>query len=371
MEFFSQQKGAKHLNELPELIEQFVTYWVQEHGKNCKTIRATKHVEYEARNPIQQMLKLVLPDYQYKNRKSYSQPFVNIAPDFLSYLKNEKGLRNSSVNHYVFYLRRFETYLKKINLNNLNHVSSIILNAFITESKADLCRTSVSNMCCTLKVFFRYLYREQLINKNINNLVEVPKKYQLANIPRSISWEEIQRMLDWVDRRTSIGKRDFAMLLLLITYGLRAHEVAKITLDDIDWNREKLRIPERKAGHSTTYPLSNFVAEAIIVYLKEARPNTENKHLFFRTLAPYKPIFYNCVSSRVMCYLNKAGITVHRGGSHTLRHSCVQHLLEANLPLKTIGDYVGHRSPSSTKIYTKIDLKSLREVAANHGEEVV
>ena len=318
------------------------------------------------------MLKLVLPNYQTKNRNPYnSQPFVKIAPNFLDYLKNEKGLRYSSVNHYVFYLRRFEIYLKKINLNNLKNVSSLIWSAFITESKTDLCHTSVSNMCCTLKVFFQYLYREQLIKKDISNFVTVPKKYQLSNIPRSISWEEIQHMLDTVERRTPIGKRDFAILLLLINYGLRAHEVAKITLNNIDWDRERLRIPERKAGHSTAYPLSNAVAEAIIIYLKEARPKTTDRHLFFRVLAPYKPIAHQVVSTRVTYYLRKAGITVHRRGSHTLRHSCIQRLLEANVPLKTIGDYVGHRSPSSTKIYTKIDIKSLREVAMAHGEEVV
>lgn len=367
---FTQENGAKTLEELPLLIEPFVYYWVQKHGKNCKTLRATKSVESEARNPIQQMLALILPDYQSESCKLANKPFINIAPNFFTHLRNERGLSPRTIKMYVFYLKRFEKYLTKINCD-VKNISSVIMNAFVTDSKKDLGQTSISGMCNGLKVFFRYLFREGLTNQDMSKFIETQKKYQLANIPRSISWENIQQMLDAVERRTPTGKRDYAMLLLLITYGLRANEVAKLTLDDIDWNRERLRVPERKAGHSTAYPLSSAVAEAIIIYIKEARPKTEDRHLFFRVFAPYTPLSYHSVSTRTTYYLRKAGIDAFRRGSHTLRHSCVQRLLEAHVPLKTIGDYVGHRSPSSTKIYTKIDIDALREVALTHGEEVI
>ena len=175
-------------------------------------------------------------------------------------------------------------------------------------------------------------------------------------------------MLEAVDRRTVRGRRDYAILLLLVTYGLRGHEVAKLTLDDIDWQRERLRVPERKAGHSTAYPLAGVVAEALIDYLQHGRPNTPDRHLFFRALAPCRPITNAAVSSSVADYLRNAGVKVHRPGAHTLRHTCVQRLVDAEFPLKTIGDYVGHRSPSSTEIYTKVALASLREVAMGDGE---
>jgi integrase/recombinase XerD len=93
-----------------------------------------------------------------------------------------------------------------------------------------------------------------------------------------------------------------------------------------------------------------------------------NRHLFFRMLAPQAPITNGAVSSRVAVYLQKAGIRVHRPGAHTLRHTCVQRLIDAEFPLKTIGDYVGHRSSESTRIYTKVALASLREVAMGDGE---
>jgi integrase/recombinase XerD len=174
-----------------------------------------------------------------------------------------------------------------------------------------------------------------------------------------------------VDCRTPVGRRDYAILLLLVTYGLRAREIASLTLDDVDWKRERILVSERKAGHNTAYPLAPVVGNAIIDYIQHGRPQTTDRHLFFRSLAPQKPMDHTSVSQRATLYLKRAGISVPRPGSHTLRHTCVQKLLEANVPLKTIGDYVGHRSASSTRIYTKIDVEGLREVALGDGEEIV
>jgi site-specific recombinase XerD len=139
-------------------------------------------------------------------------------------------------------------------------------------------------------------------------------------------------------------------------------------LEHIDWKRERFQVPERKAGHATAYPLAGVVAEALIDYLKRGRPETEDRHLFFRVVAPRSPITPATVSSSVAFYLQKAEIKVRKGGSHTLRHTCVQRLIDAEFPLKTIGDYVGHRSPESTRIYTKVAIEALREVAMGDGE---
>jgi integrase/recombinase XerD len=190
------------------------------------------------------------------------------------------------------------------------------------------------------------------------------------DLPRSISWADVRKMLESVDRRSALGKRDYAILLLLVTYGLRAHEVAGLRLDDIDWKRERLMVSERKAGHNTAYPLSSAVGEAIVGYLKHGRPQTSDRHLFFRALAPRAPLTSRAISGRVTNYLHKAGISVGRPGSHTLRHTCVQRLVDAELSFKTIGDYVGHASPSSTQIYAKVAVEALREVALGHGEEL-
>jgi site-specific recombinase XerD len=177
-------------------------------------------------------------------------------------------------------------------------------------------------------------------------------------------------MLDQVDRRTVFGRRDYAMLLLMAVYGLRAREVALLTLDDIDWKRDRLHVRGRKAEHSTTYPLAPVVGEAIVDYLRNGRPGVQSRLLFWRHLAPQSPLTQSAVSATASKYLHRAGIPVSRPGSHTLRHACVQRLVDTGFSLKTIGDYVGHRVASSTMIYAKVQVDGLREVALGDGEDL-
>ena len=128
---------------------------------------------------------------------------------------------------------------------------------------------------------------------------------------------------------------------------------------------------DRKAGNSTTYPLSAVVGAAIIDHVKNGRPATTDRHVFLRTCAPLVPIGSAAVTCRAAYFIRKAGIDVPRPGSHTLQHSCVQRLVNANFSLKHIGDYVGHRDPASTQIYGKVAIEQLREVAQGDGEEVL
>lgn len=229
-------------------------------------------------------------------------------------------------------------------------------------------RNARRNLCGTVRVFLRSCHREGQVAEDLSAAVTTPQFYRLADLPRSITWEEVRRMFAAVDRRTARGCRDYAMLLLLVTYGLRAHEVARLTLDDVDWPRERVRIAERKAGHWTTYPLATVIAEALIAYLKRGRPTTSDRHLFFRTVGPRAPITSAAIAASVGHYLRMAGIPVHRAGSHTLRHTCVQRLVDAEFAPKVIGDYVGHRSVASTAVYAKIALHALRDVALGDGE---
>jgi site-specific recombinase XerD len=370
---FSQKRGAKEWDELPGHIGAFSNWWASKHGTGQRSPTSRKKVVAEARNPIEQMLRLVIPCFAGTGRSHKPEnPFEDQAPGFFQYLREERGLRPSTIWHYEHGLRHFAGYLKKINLTALGHLSAPVLSAFVMErAQKPLCMATRSNICGILRVFLRYLHREGVLDRDLARTVEFPQEYRLSHIPRSITWDEVRRVLQAVDRRTPAGKRDYAMLLLLVTYGLRAHEVAALTLDDIDWRNGRLRIPERKAGHSTAYPLSPLVGQTIIEYLKEGRPKTTDRHVFFRVLAPYKPITSAVLSCRARDYLLKAGISCPRPGSHTFRHTCVQRLIDAEFTLKTIGDYVGHRSPASTEIYTKVDIEALREVACGDGEDVV
>jgi site-specific recombinase XerD len=364
-------QGATMYSDLPDHIERFVDLWIRQHGKNCKTPRALSSVEGDARNPIEQMLSCILPNYTGRGRTHKALPFIDQAAGFFPYLEHERGLRKASIVHYEHYLRRFEGYLQCADLRDLKNLSPELISSFVVDRSALLSKSSQSGLCVCLRVFLQYLRREDVISRDLSCCVESPRSYRCAHLPRSISWDDVGKTIQGIDRRTPTGKRDYSVMLLLATYGLRGVEVANLKLEHIDWKRNRLLIPERKAGHCTAYPLSSDVGNAILEYLQNGRPEEADRHVFYRHLAPRRPMSSAAVSARVAHYLKKAGVTVVRPGSHTLRHSCIQRLVDSDFPLKIIGDYVGHRSPSSTEIYTKIQVESLRQVALGDGEAVL
>lgn len=370
---FAKSQGASEYADLPDQLEPFVQAWIRERVRGRISIRAREKAGGEVRNPIRQMLRLAIPDYVGLARPHKpDNPFERQAPRFLTYLAEERGLRPRSIDHYRFHLRQFAAYLQRIGIDDLESVSPTVLSSFVAEyAPPRISWTTMRGACATLRVFLRYLHREGVIDKDFSPLVEFPLSYRHASVPRSISWEQVEQVLAGVDRRSACGKRDYAMLLLLSTYGLRACEVAALTLDDIDWRNERLKIRERKAGNTTTYPLSVAVGSAIVDYLKNARPQTTCREVFMRTAAPLAPIGHAAVVCRAAHFIRKAGINVPRAGSHVLRHSCVQRLLNAHFSLKHIGDYVGHRSASSTQVYGKIAVEQLREIAAGQGEDAL
>jgi site-specific recombinase XerD len=348
---FAASRGATTLQELPE--------------------HAVSLLAGEARVPVEQMLRLVVPGFEGVGRPKAATPFREAAPGFVAYLREERGLRESTILQYGHHLRRFEQYLGRIRLDDLDALTPAVLSAFVVDSSTGLAKTSLRDRCGVLRVFLRYLHREQLVRRDLSATVESPQVYRLSEIPRSISWNDVGRVLEGVDRRSPTGKRDYAILLLLVTYGLRAREVAALSLDHVDWRSERLRIPERKAGHSTAFPLSPIVGEALLEYIQQGRPKSSCRQVFLRALAPHRPVTQGAVSARAAHYLRKAGLNVPRPGSHTLRHTCVQRLVDADFSLKQIGDFVGHRSPSSTEIYSKVAVESLRELALGDGEDVL
>lgn len=369
---FAKAHGATQMEDLPGHVESFVQEWLVARRKGKLSEPQRKKIVYCVRNPIRQMLRVALPDYVGLGRPHKAEnPFQAQAPHFFDYLRLEKGLREATIWQYRHSLRKLAAYFQRIALDDVTHLSPAVLSCFVAECSRGASWSELRNRCGHLRVFLRYLHRERVLTKDLSRAVDPPQKFRLSGLPRSISWADVRRMLETVERRSAVGKRDYAILLLLVTYGLRAREIAALTLDDIDWRNDRLRIPERKAGHSTAYPLSALVGEAIVDYLKNGRPTSSSRNLFFRGMAPIQPIGSAAVSGCAGRYLRKAGIKVPRAGSHTLRHTCAQRLLDADLSLKSIGDYLGHGSPSSTQIYTKVAIEALRQVALGDGEDAI
>lgn len=371
---FAQSRGARTVADLPRLADAFVASWIKRHPRRCLSKRGLELVRSEAHAPVYQMLRVVLPDFAAEERLgagSKPWPFEDRVAGFGEYLTRERGLSPETIREYRHHLLRFESYLRRRKATRLAQLSPLLVSGFITEGAARLSIGSLRGRCGTLRVFLRYLRREGICPVDLSGVVEWPRSYRLAEIPRSISPEEVGRVLSGIDRRTPVGKRDHAVLLLLVTYGLRAREVAALKFDDLDWEHDRLRVPARKAGHSTVFPLSSTVGAALVDYIRHGRVHSAERFVFLNGLPPFRPVRHHVVSHRATTALRRAGISVRRPGSHTFRHTCVQRLVDARFPFKVIGDYVGHRSPDTTRIYGKVDLESLREVALGDGEEVL
>lgn len=183
-----------------------------------------------------------------------------------------------------------------------------MLDGFIAERRARISAQSLGVPCTVLRVFLRYLFRQRIICRNLSTLVEGPRKYTLSDVPRSIGAADVERMLSAVERRSLVGCRDYAMLMLLVVFGLRAREVAALTLDDFDWRGNKLHVRGRKAGHADVYPLAPEVGEAVLDYLRRARPMTRERRVFFRVTAPRIAVTHRTVFRQVRVYLVPAPI---------------------------------------------------------------
>jgi site-specific recombinase XerD len=188
-----------------------------------------------------------------------------------------------SITQYVYHLRLFEAYLQRAGVRALADLSPALLTAFLTEPGLRGTRLGPDSMQGrggTLRVFLRYLHRQQLMATDLSRAVPRRRGYRQATLPRAITWGEVERVLAVADRRTPVGKRDYAILLLLATYGLRAKDVASLRLDDVDWPRAQIHVRARKNGHSTLYPLATGVGDALVDYLQSGRASVADRQIF-------------------------------------------------------------------------------------------
>jgi site-specific recombinase XerD len=367
---FARQRGADRVELLTGQLDAFVRAQLRHRARPCRS-RAARHTYcYDLRKPIEQFLQVVLFG-EPMPRSSASHPFVQWAPGFFAHLRDERGLSAATVAGYAHQLVMFEEFVVGRCVTDPGAMSAALFDAFLAERRTRVSARSLGTTCASLRAFLRYLFREGVVRRDLSAAVDGPRLYTQSEVPRSIPADDVKRMLEVIERRAITGRRDYAMLLLLVVYGLRAREVAALALDDLDWRAAVLHVRGRKAGHAATYPLTTEVGEALLDYLRRGRPETSERCLFFRAVAPRGAMTHQIVSRRAEFYLRRAGIDVARPGSHTLRHSCAQRLVDAEFSLKVIGDFLGHRNPSSTRIYCKVAIDALREVALGDGEVVL
>ena len=218
-------------------------------------------------------------------------------------------------------------------------------------------------MVTAIRSFCRFLFRYGETKRDLAGAIPTVPAWRLAELPRYLEADDVERVVQACDRSTSVGRRDYAILLLLARLGLRAGEVIALELDDIDWRAGVLTV-RGKGRYHDDLPLPPDVGEALATYLRQDRPPCTTRRVFIRSRAPHRGFAHPSSLSTIVCRaVQRAGLHPNHKGAHLLRHSLATGMLRRGASMAEIGQVLRHRAPNTTEIYAKVDLQGLRSLA--------
>jgi integrase/recombinase XerD len=296
-----------------------------------------------------------------------TQQYANLLNEYLAWCqRNNNSAGTIDVKRTK--IRQFLCFLdgRKIELSELTA-------ADISDFMTTLCRyhrATIHIFSSVLRDFFRYLQENGTLENDLSPSVQRPKIYIEENIPETWTPEEVRQLLSVIDRSNAIGKRDYAMLLLAILLGMRAGDICALKFKNLDWHQKLITYTQQKTKKTNTLPLLPIIGDAIIDYLKNGRLDSDCDNVFIRHIHPYGEFQSSTsLSENLKRYMKYAGLTVKkRKTAHSLRHTLASSLLYDGTPLMTISNILGHNSPKTTSVYTKVDLPALRKCALSYGK---
>ncbi len=342
-------------------IEAAAALWAQPRGRRCDRAASLKTRDRFVNHSVRWLAFLGWLD----ERDDGRHPHDTEVQAFERWLREERGLSDATVDCYRKAADHFFGQLaaKSVRLSAVGMTD--IDNAVAAEhERGAWSRRTRHDYAQRLRAFFLFAEMRGWCRAGLAAGIVAPRFMADETVPKGLPREDVVRLLASVGGDRPVDKRDRAILMLFIGYGLRTGEVGGLRLDDLDWENAMLRVRCPKPGRTHLWPLSQGVGHAILRYIREARPSGFGRSLFFTTLAPIRPLDRKALGKMVRDRLAGIGVVTGRRGAHALRHAAAQHLLDQGTSMKVIGDFLGHRDPSSTTIYAKVDLTALREVAA-------
>jgi len=283
---------------------------------------------------------------------------------FMAHLAEARGYAPSTIRRQGQIAAEFLRWLHFTDApDRLCSLTTNDLEGFIRHVSKRMGRVALQKPIAILRNFLRFLAADGTVPVGLDKIIDRPRTYRQEQLPRSLPWSTVQAFLTSINRDSAIGQRDFGMFSLMTTYGMRACDVVALTLDDIHWRAGLIRIRQSKTGKPLELPLTDEVGSAIQDYLKKVPRNGTYRQVFLRIKAPGGVLKPTAVIEAFQAWSGRSGLEIPFKGVHCIRHSYALHLLRQGVPLKTIGDVLGHRSPESTTAYLRLATEDLRTVA--------
>lgn len=294
-----------------------------------------------------------------------------VLDEWLAFLARHRGLAPKSLELYAGRIQRFLAALGPDGtLEGLRIIDPVQVRTFVSRAVAGRSRSECSAVVATIRRFLRYAWEQQYLARDLSLAVERLPKFKHDRLPRGPRWDDAQRLLEAPDRSTPVGRRNYAILQLLLTYGVRSQQVCRLTLDDLDWRRSTIRFLPLKGGRPVEVPLLPDVGDAVLAYLREGRPACSSRQLFLKSRAPFRMLTRSAITNLVASAFKCTGVPSPHHGSHALRHAWATRMLAKGRSIKTIADLLGHRCIETTRIYAKVDFVRLRTVGLAWPKEV-
>jgi site-specific recombinase XerD len=285
------------------------------------------------------------------------------AQAYEQHLREARGLARATIINYVPFVRSFLKDRFGDGPATLAHLCARDVVAFVQRQASHLHPKRAKLLTSALRSFLHYARYRGEVKLDLAAAVPIVPKWSMSSVPRAIGADQVRQLLASIERNTALGRRDYAILLLLSRLGLRSSEVAFLELDGIDWKAGRLSV-RGKGGQRSEFPLPSEVGKAIAAYLRNGRPRCGSRRVFLRARAPICGFQGACgVGSIVRHRLLRAGVESPTYGTHQFRHGLATEMLRHGASLGEIGELLGHHNPQTTKIYTKVDLEALRTLA--------
>lgn len=338
-----------------EVIDRFICFYHKRH-------RRAYQGDFAALRRLQRLLfELgVAPD---ETPRVEASELAQVESDFDGYLAQERGLSFSTRANYHGFVHLFLEERFGDGPICFDKLCAAEITGFVQRHASDFGSSRIKLLPTALRTFLRYLLHQGAISQDLSACVPAVANWSYATLPKFLKPDEVQQVLKHCVRDTPLGRRDYAILLLLADLGLRGGEVVALTLEDIDWVEGRLRL-RSKCKRFDELPLPVKVGEAIADYLTHARPPSTSRRVFLRSRAPHVGFTSTCAICDVVDRaLARAGVASVRRGGHLFRHSLATEMLRAGASLTEIGQLLRHRSPDTTRIYAKVDVAALRGLA--------